>query len=138
MRLGINLLTSGTSLNTIKKVPTVTIYQGETFDLFIQLMDADQDGLRYVPDPAATVFVEIARLPEASGTLSNVRQINDYSVRRNAVAAFAGDSSVWKLSLTATETSKMMSSNIRVTVTEGSLKKIALLPQAIKIYRSEG
>ena len=136
MRLGIQLLDTSTALNRIHKIDQLKFGQGETIDLFFQLMDLDQN-IRYMPATGATVFVEVARLPEAFGTILNQREIKDFSVRRYADAAFSEDRSVWKLSLVVSETSKMMSSNIRVTVTEGSKISIALLSQAIQVFRSE-
>lgn len=136
MRLGINLLNTGASLNAFKVVPLITVYQGETCDLVFQLMDLEQN-IRYVPDAEASLLVEIGRLPEAMGTISNTREMKDYSIRRQAIAPFVGDKSIWKLSLTAAETQNMMSSNVRITLTEGLQKKIAQIPQAIKVFRSE-
>ncbi len=136
MRFAINILNSGASLNSFKAVPFVEINRGETFDLFFQLIDKDQ-GLRYIPATGATLKVEIARLPEAFGTVSNIRQINDYSVRRFASNPFPEDKSIFKLSLTTTETQNMMSSNIRFTLNEGSLIRICLVPQAIKMIPGE-
>jgi hypothetical protein len=138
MRLGIQLLDTGATLNRFQTKTQIQIAQGETTTIFFQLLDKDQKGLRYVPATGATVLVEIPRFSEAFATASNQRQQIDYSVRRAATAAFPSDDrSIWKLPLTATDTANMMSSNIRVTVTEGSEVKIATLSMAIEIVRSE-
>lgn len=137
MRLGVQMLDSFAQLNSFQKKETVELAQGETVDLYFQLIDKDQSGLRYVPAAGATVFVEIPRFSEVFPTMLNQRSTMDFSVRRFASQAFSLDSSIWKLSLAATDTANMMSSNIRVTVTEGSVVKIALLPQALKVFRSE-
>lgn len=137
MRLSIQLLDTGTTLNRFTPKTQVTIAQGETIDLFFQFVDLDQK-IRYVPATGATVLVEIPRFPEAFATASNVRTVSDFSVRRNASAAFpTDDRSIWKLSLTTAETAQMMSTNLRVTVTEGLKVSIALLSMAIVVYRSE-
>jgi hypothetical protein len=137
MRLGIQLLNIGATLNSFQQKSVVEIAQGETVDLMFQLVDKDQ-GLRYIPASGSTVYVEIARFPEAISQITNQRLTVDYSVRRNATSAFpSDDKSIWKLPLTAVDTGNMMSSNIRVTVTEGTKISIALLPQAIKIIPKE-
>lgn len=137
MRLGIQLLDSSATLNRFKVVSVLTINQGETFDVFFQLVDQEQ-SIRYVPAVGATCLVEVPRLAEAFGTLSNQRVNSDFSIRRGASNPFPDDRSIWKLTLSTTETANLMSSNIRVTITEGSVVKIALMPQALKVNRSEG
>jgi hypothetical protein len=47
------------------------------------------------------------------------------------------DRSIWTLPLTSTDTANMMSSNIRVTVTDGNNTYIGLLSMAIVVTRSE-
>ncbi len=138
MRLGIQLLNIGATLNDYDKKSFIEFAQGETVDVIFQLVNLDNAGLRYMPAAGCTVFVEIPRYPEYFGTISNQRTTSDYSVRRMATQAFADDRSIWKLSLSALDTSNMMSSNMRVTVTEGGKISIALLPQALKVIRSEG
>ena len=137
MRLGIQLLNIGATLNDFDKKSFVEFAQGETVDLIFQLVNLDKAGLRYIPASGCTVFVEIPRFPEYFGTISNQRTTSDFSVRRNAVQAFPDDRSIWKLSLTANDTANMMSSNMRVTVTEGAKVSIGLLSQALKVFRSE-
>jgi hypothetical protein len=136
VRLGIQLINFGATVNSFTYKSTVEIAQGETVDLLFQLVDKDQ-SLRYVPATGATVFVEIARFPEYFPTSSNQRETKDFSIRRYAAQAFAQDASIWKLPLTDQDTLEMMSTNIRVTVVEGAKKSIALLAQGIKIVRHE-
>jgi hypothetical protein len=138
MRIGAQLLNTGATENNFQIKSFVTIYQGETLDLLAQFVDEDQNGLRYVPDAGATVLFEIARYPDVFGTISNIRETVDYSIRRAAVEAFPGDRSVWKIPLTSTDTAHIMSSNLRITLTEGTDVSIALIQQAIKVIPSEG
>lgn len=138
MRLGIQLLNVGATLNDFDKKSFIEFAQGETVDMIFQLINTDKSGLRYMPAAGCTVFVEIPRYPEYLGTISNQRTVADYSVRRMAVQAFPDDRSIWKLSLSSLDTANMMSSNLRVTVTEAAKVSIALLPQALKVLRSEG
>ena len=137
MRLGIQLLNTDATLNDFDKKSFIEFAQGETVDIVFQLVNLDKSGTRYIPASGCSVFVEIPRYPEYFGTISNQRTMADYSIRRYASQAFADDRSIWKLSLTSIDTSNMMSSNIRVTVTEASKKSIGILQQALKVFRSE-
>lgn len=126
------------SVNSYKKANFIEIDQGETMDFYFQLQDKDQEGLRYVPASGAVVYVEIPRFPDYLPTLSNTRTEVDYSIRRNAVQAFPGqDASIWRLPLTAADTAQIMSSDIRVTLTEGSKISKTVFPQALKVVTSE-
>ena len=93
-----------------------------------QNLSKHQNNLRYIPATGATVLAEIARFPDTFGTISNIREIVDFSIRRAATQPFAGDSSVWSLPLTSTDTNSMMSSNVRITLTEGSVISKSLIP----------
>lgn len=127
------------SLNSFKEANFIEINQGETIDFYFQLIDKDKDGLRYIPAAGATVYVEIPRFPDNFGTITNDRLTVDYSVRRNAVEAFPSDDrSLWKLVLIADDTQNMMSSDIRVTLTEGSKISKTLFIQGIKVIPREG
>lgn len=138
MRLDVQLLNTGATLNSFSVLPTIEIFQGETVDLFFRIVDKDQKGLRYIPASGATLNVEIARFPEVFGTLSNQREIKDFSIRRAAVNPFADDRSIWKLPIAASETANMASGNVRLTLTEGSKISIVVFSQAIKVNRAEG
>jgi hypothetical protein len=137
MRFAIQIIKVN-SVNSYKKANFLEINQGETADLYFQLIDKDQDGLRYLPASGATCYVEIPRFPEYMPTISNVRQEVDYSIRRNAVQPFAGDGSIWMMPLTAGDTENIMSSDIRVTLTEGSKVSKTLFIQALKVVPKEG
>jgi len=139
MRLGLKLLNSNSSLNQISEIPFLRLARGETADLMFQIVDLDQKGLRYIPAAGATVKVQIPRspqiLPDPNGT--NNRITADYSIDQAVSPAFADDKSIYKLPLLATQTATMISTNVRVVVTEGSQVKIATLTQAIKIIDNQ-
>lgn len=138
MRIDVQLLNTGATENDFQVKSSITIHQGETTDLLFRFIDKDQDDLRYIPASGATVLTEIARFPDTFGTISNIREEVDFSIRRAATQPFAGDASIWKLPLTATDTDTMMSSNIRVTLTEGAVVSKALVIQAIIVIPKEG
>lgn len=133
MRLGIKLLNVGATVNNHKHVDLISIARGETLDVCFQLVDEDQDGLRYIVAPGGTVNFQIPRADQTVAAPLNTRQTVNNGVDRQAIAAWDGDRSCWKVSLTSSETEKMVSGSIRVTVTEGSSKKIASHTQAIRV-----
>jgi hypothetical protein len=133
MRLGLRILNVGASVNNHKQVDQISIARGETLDLCFQLVDEDQDGLRYVPAAGATVRFQIPRADQVIAAPLNTRQTINNGVDRQAVAAWDGDRSCWKVTLTGAETSQMVSGSVRATVTEGSSVKIASYTQAIRV-----
>lgn len=137
MRLGIQLLDTSSTVNSMRKITEQSLRQGETVDVCFQLVDLDQASFRYIPGSSSTVFVEIPRFPEAFSTNANQRDIKDFSVRRYVVPLFVDDRSTWKLSLSAVETSTLATGGMRVTITDGSNIKIAYLTLAFRVYRGE-
>jgi CTP synthase (UTP-ammonia lyase) len=134
MRLGLKLLNSGATANCFKHVSSVEIVRGETAEIFVQLVDQDQNGLRYIPSPGATVQLVIPRMDEVSAGPNNTRVGSNPTLTRSAVVAFVGDNSIYKIPLTSSETEALVSSTLKVEVSEGSNKKIAILPRAITVY----
>lgn len=133
MRLGLRLLNVGATVNNHQQVEQVSIARGETLDLCFQLVDEDQDGLRYIPASGATVRFQIPRADQVVAAPLNTRQTVNNGIDRPAIAAWDGDRSCWKVILSASETNQMVSGSIRATVTEGSSVKIASHTQAIKV-----
>jgi uncharacterized cupin superfamily protein len=133
MRLGLRLLNVGAAVNNHKQVEQITIARGETLDVCVQLVDEDQDGLRYVPAAGATVLLQIPRSDQVIAAPLNTRQNVNNGLSRQAIAAWDGDRSCWRVSLFSSDTENMVSGSIRVTVTEGSSKKIANHTQAIRV-----
>jgi hypothetical protein len=135
MRLGIKLLNSSATLNQLQEIPLVRIARGEVTDLVFQLVDLDQKGLRYIPPAGSTVSVSLQRSPEISPSTNflNERVTTDNSINRSAGVMFADDRSIYKVPFLAVDTQTMISTNIKVTVTEPSGLKIGQLNAAIKI-----
>lgn len=138
MRLGIKILNSDATINSFKQLPMLKIAQGETVNLVFQLVDIDQN-LRFIPSPGSTVQVSVPRNPLAipDPTFITNRITVDYSINRAAVQLFSQDASIWMIPLAATDTKNMTSSNINVTVNDGSSVKIATFTQAIKIINNQ-
>lgn len=135
MRLHLKLLSADSSVNQLKEIKQLKIAKGETTDLVFQLVDLDQGGQRYMPAAGATLQVSIPRNPSVipDDTGVNLRSTVDHSINRAAAQAFAQDASIFRLPLLAQDTQTMTSTNVKVTLTEGSNVKIATLTQAIKI-----
>lgn len=138
MRINVQMLDLGATVNDFEVKSFVEIHQGETIDLFFQFIDKDKNNLRFIPASGATVLAEIARFPDVFATISNQRVEADFSIRRTAAQPFATDGSIWSIPITAAETDEMMSSNIRFTLTEGSNITKSLISQAIKVIPKEG
>jgi hypothetical protein len=137
MKLGIQLLNSDATLNSFRVIQNQKINQGESLNLVFQLVDKES-GNRFVPTTSASALVEIPRFPDVMATGSNQRQQVDFSVRRQAAMAFPSDDrSIWTIPLSSLDTANMMSSNLRVTVTDGNSTYIALLSMALIVTRSE-
>jgi hypothetical protein len=135
MRLGIKLLNSSATVNQLQEISVLKIARGETADLVFQLVDLDQKGLRYIPAQGATVQISLPRNPDIipDPGVGYGRVTIDNSINRTAGAAFADDRSIYKLPLLAADTKNLISTNIKVTVTEGASVKIATFAQAISV-----
>lgn len=133
MRLSIKLLNEDSTVNNLKYTKTIDISRGETLDVVFQLVDQDT-GHRYIPEAGSTVEITILRAAVAMSIAGyNERQTVDDTIKRQAVSAFSGDGSIYKIPLIASETSKMVSGSIKVTVEEGEKIRISQLNQAIRI-----
>lgn len=134
MRLGIKLLNSDATVNSFRTQSMLRVARGETLDILIQLVDLDQNGLRYVPAAGSTVQINLPRNLQVVGSLTNTRTSVDHSISAPATMPFALDGSVWKVSLSAAQTaSDLISTNLQAVVTEAGSVKIATLIQALKI-----
>lgn len=132
MRLEVRMLSRSSSVNSLKYVSTVEFSRGETLSLMFQLFDADT-GVRYVPAPGAMLQVQIPRYLEYIPTMQDEPTPTDYSVNQAATQPFAGDSSIWSTPLTASQTSKMTSQNVKFVLTEGSNVTMASVKYAIRV-----
>lgn len=131
MRITLKLLNQDISINNISYISDLSISRGETADVIFQLVQ--ENGVRYIPADGAVIMVSIPRNSQAIPLNNYERENVDNSINRQADFKFAGDKSIWSIPLTATETEKMISGAIKVTVTEGSKIKKCQLNQAIRI-----
>jgi hypothetical protein len=95
-----------------------SIMQAESNDLYFQLIDLDQDSLRYMPS-SATLQVIFPAVNSANILTLNATQAN------------AADSSIWKVSLTSAQIPS--TGNVQFAMTEAGAIKRFVLQQAIVV-----
>lgn len=96
------------------------IRNGEENILYFQLVDQDQDGLRYIPtDASYSVNVTFPSLDDA-GIITKV-----------ASQANALDRSIWSVSLL--DTDKVFSGNVKISLTEGGVTKNLVLFDGLSV-----
>lgn len=109
MRLFAKVIKNFSDINHFSFSNQWAIRAGEPNSLYFQLVDLDQDGLRYMPqDPSAAVAVNFPSIDDAKKIVVNATQI-------------AGDGSVWKVDLTNLQIPN--SGNVVFTVTENSVAR---------------
>lgn len=100
MILSARFLTSVNSVNEFSYTPYAEFVEGDTLDLYFQLIDASKDtveagfypqGRRYVAADGATLQVTIDNINDAR------------KVIRFATQPFPGDKSIWKIQILATD-----------------------------------
>jgi hypothetical protein len=128
MRLGLVILSPFSTLNNLQHLNQASVSQGDTADVYFQLVDMDtiserfQRGIRYMPASGATMQV----------TMKSINDAN--TVAKAATMAFPSDDrSIWKFSLSAAETQKVAGVNLRIVLTEGSNIKSANATNVISV-----
>jgi hypothetical protein len=118
MRLGIMMLDPSSTLNSLKYINNAQFTPGETGDVMFQLVDLDtptgtNTWARYMPTDAATV----------QATMTSNNSAN--TISKIASQAFPLDNSIWKFSLSSTDTTKLAGVNMKVSMTDGATVKIS-------------
>lgn len=116
MALSFELLTNVSNVNTFQSATEITFSKGQAIDIYFRLVDTDKKEsaydttyLRYLPQGSTTNTVKV--------DLSNIDDAKKIS--RYASAAYATDTSMWKLSLTAAD-AVVGTVSMKVTLTETS------------------
>jgi hypothetical protein len=113
------MLNNSSLLNSLAYLNQVIINPGETYTVYFQLVDLDQPrvanapGQRYIPVSGSTLSVQ----------LNSINQAN--VITKIPSNPFADDRSIWSFNLSAAETAIAAGVNMNVTLTEGSLIRIA-------------
>lgn len=127
MKLGIQMLNNSSTLNNLIETSQVLFSQSESIDVYFKLIDQEHpQHSRYIPAAGATVNISI---PNINST---------YTVSKPASIAFPEDRSIWKVTLSSSETEKISGTDMKVTLTEGGNTKIANALQVLivdPVYR---
>lgn len=124
MKLNIKTIKNFSSINNFDYSSEWSIRQEDEITLYFQLVDSDQDSLRYLPtDPSYSVSVTF---PASSSPVTKV-----------ATQVSALDRSIWSIQINSTD--KIYSGNFNVTFVEGSAtKKFSVLQGIVVESLNEG
>jgi len=107
----VKILTNVRDANSYDVVSTLEIRQGSSpLDFYFQLWQGDK-GIRYIPATLVTVTVEFLRA-------DTVGQVNTSRAVTKTAAVVAGDTSMYKISLTSADITNITTGGFRVTVVE--------------------
>lgn len=112
MAFNVRILDSSSTVNNLISVKEVLVPHGEPFTLFFQLINQSSSAacpLRYIP-PVAGSAVSI----QINGNSANTQTI----IKATALA-FNGDTSVYRVDLTALEAANIGSVNLQVFLNDG-------------------
>lgn len=120
MRLSAQTIKNFQGINSFQKSSEWTIRLDEPNTLYFQLVDLDQDGLRYIPT-GSTPSVQVV-FPAVNPT--NV-------VTKVATQVSALDGSLWKVDLLDTESPS--SGNVQFVLTEGGVSRRFVVLQGLVV-----
>lgn len=130
MLLNARILIDCQNVNSWEPSTETSWTEGDTVDVYFQLIDASLDrpdqgfnpsGRRYVPGTGATLSCALENIDDAK------------KITRLATQPFAQDGSIWKLSVLAADTIRG-TPQLRLTLTEGSRITRGLAQLGIKIH----
>ena len=117
MSLSCLLIKNYNNINSFSYQTEYTVRNGEANTLYFQLVDLDQNDLRYMPASGATLTVSfMGNVP----VVYNAVQVNS-----------AVDPSLWSVTISASDT--ILSGNILFALTQGSQKNSWVVGQGIQV-----
>jgi len=134
MQLGIRMLDNVSGVNAYDSVPSLTMMEGDTPTIYLQLVDVSRNrasagfapaGLRYMPDVGATLQVTLDSIDDAR------------KVVRLATQPFASDPSIWAIQLTSADLLRGTVS-IKTVLTEGLKVSSALNQGGLGVQSLDG
>lgn len=129
MLLSALMLKDVQSVNSYEPDTELSWTEGDSLDVYFQLIDASLDratqgfwpeGRRYVPAAGATLSCVIENIDDGK------------KITRQAVQPFPNDGSIWRLSVLSSDTIRG-TPQLRLTLTEGSKITRGLVRLALKI-----
>ncbi len=115
----IKILTNVASVNSFTVADSAQLYSGNTVNLFIFRLWQGDVADRYVPASGATMSVKFPR-SNSLGSAFAANPGTDQSQTLAATNPYAGDTSIWQISLTSTQTGLIASGGVIVNLVEGS------------------
>lgn len=113
MKLGIKMLDSESTVNSLSYINQLEMLPGETATVMFQLIN-DATKQRYIPEAGATMSVQ-------TFSINNANQLTKVPSQPFA----ADDRSIWSFTLSSADTSKLAGVNLQITLTEGAnIKKV--------------
>jgi hypothetical protein len=118
------------NVNSFEPDSQLSWTEGDVIDIYFSLVDLSLDhpeqgfnpsGRRYIPSAGATLSVVIENIDDSK------------KLTRLASQPFAGDGSIWKLALTASDKCRG-TPQMRLTLTEGTKVTRGLLKNSLKIH----
>jgi hypothetical protein len=120
MRLSARALKNYGSINQFDSATEWAVRAGDPNTLYFQLIDLDQDGLRYLPTDASYGVVVTFPAVNAAGV-----------VTKTATQASALDRSIWSVSILAAD--KLYGGNVQFAVTEATATRRFSVLDAISV-----
>lgn len=117
MLVNAKLINSDAELNDFFELAALEYVPGEQFDIAIRLFDR-QSGLRYIPASGATMEMKFT-------------DVDDNTITLTASEIDAEDRSMWKVTMSTTNSALLASSNFTVELTEGAVLKISKIENAL-------
>lgn len=130
MLLSALMLKDVQSVNSYEPDTELSWTEGDSLDVYFQLIDASLDrvtqgfwpeGRRYVPDTGATLSCVVENIDDAK------------KITRQAVQPFPNDGSIWRLNVLSSDTIRG-TPQLRLTLTEGTKITRGLVRLALKIH----
>lgn len=120
MRLSAQTLKNFQNINSFQKSSEWTIRHDEPNSLYFQLVDLDQEGLRYIPTGSS---------PSVQVIFPAVNSAN--IITKTATQVSVLDGSLWKVDLLDTE--KPSSGNVQFVITEGGVSRRFVVLQGLVV-----
>jgi hypothetical protein len=126
VKLNIKTIKNFSSINNFDYSSEWSIRQEDEITLYFQLVDADQDNLRYLPTDSSYSVSVIFPTPSSASPITKV-----------ATQVSSLDRSIWSVQINSTD--KINSGNFNVTFVEGSnTKKFSVLQGIVVEALNEG
>lgn len=132
MLLSANLLTNVQTVNSFQFTSQITLNQGDTQNIYIQLKDASQNtlmggwnpsGLRYMPAPNSTVTVGLTNIDDALSIVG----------RPSTQPYPTSDPSIWYMPLLASDSGLCGTCDLIITLIQNGVQSTARIPAAVLI-----